>query len=87
MSNSNNYLPISVILVLWNNSAHLIQCLDCLSAQTIKSFEIVVIDNGSTDDSREKLKNYRPGWKLQVEYLESNLGFAVANNIGARLAR
>jgi len=86
---TNSYTParISVILVAWNSSAHLAQCLDCLAEQTIKDFEIIIVDNGSTDGSINGLESRWPGLTLGVKCLDSNLGFATANNIGARLAR
>lgn len=87
MSNFNTLTHVSVILVTWNNSAHLAKCLDCLVAQTNKDFEIIIVDNGSTDGSISGLKNSWAQLNLRIERLPSNLGFAVANNIGARLAR
>ncbi len=77
---------LSVILVTWNSSAYLAQCLACLAAQAIKDFEIIIVDNGSKDDSIDGLKSRWPGLTLRIERLDQNLGFAVANNIGSRLA-
>ncbi|MBE3141081.1 MAG: glycosyltransferase family 2 protein [Thermoplasmata archaeon] len=42
---------MSVILVTWNSAVHLPHCLDCLAAQTLKDFEVMLVDNGSTDGS------------------------------------
>jgi GT2 family glycosyltransferase len=53
--------------------------------QTFKNFEVIVVDNGSTDGSVSYLKKYHP--ETIVIELKENLGFAVANNIGARRAR
>lgn len=87
MNSSNTIVRISVLLVTWNNSTHLAKCLDCLTAQTIRDFEIIIIDNGSTDGFINRLENHWPDLDLHIERLDSNLGFAVANNIGARLAQ
>lgn len=78
---------LSVILVTWNSSAYLAQCLACLAAQTIKDFEIIIVDNGSTDGSISGLKNSWAQLNLRIERLPTNHGFAAANNLGARLAR
>ena len=87
MDNSDIPARISVILVTWNSSTHLIRCLECLSAQTVKDFEIIIVDNGSTDGFFYGLENRWPELALRLERLDSNLGFAVANNIGVRFAR
>jgi GT2 family glycosyltransferase len=77
---------VSVIIVYWNSAEHLTHCLDCLSLQTIRDFEIIIIDNGSTDGGTDALEQRYPELQLHLESLESNQGFAAANNIGARLA-
>jgi GT2 family glycosyltransferase len=86
----NNFDPppcISVILVTWNSAVHMPRCLDCLAAQTLKDFEVVLVDNGSTDGSLDGLESRWPGLTLRLERLDKNRGFAAANNVGARLAR
>lgn len=77
---------ISIIIVIWNAGEHFSSCLSALSRQTEKEFEIVVIDNGSTDGVVEDL-SCGPEFHIAVKKMEKNLGFAVANNLGARLAR
>jgi GT2 family glycosyltransferase len=76
---------ISIVIVTWNSSRYLFRCLTALARQTFTDFEILIIDNGSTDTTLDILKTYRPS--IKVRSLPENLGFAVANNIGARLAR
>jgi len=78
---------ISVIMVAWNSKAHLSTCLSALSKQTFQDIEVILVDNGSTDGSADGIESCWPDLHLTVERLEQNLGFAVANNIGARLAR
>jgi GT2 family glycosyltransferase len=78
---------VSIIIVTWNSEKYLPACLDALSKQTNKDFEIVIVDNGSTDEGCLDLEKKYPGLKLTVKKLDANLGFAPANNIGARLAR
>lgn len=55
--------------------------------QTFKDFEIILVDNGSTDGSVTRLEDKYPNLELNIQRLRSNRGFAAANNIGARLAR
>jgi len=83
-----NDLPlVSVIIVTWNSAAHLSRCLECLAVQTFKDFEVVLIDNGSSDGCLDGDENQKPALRLQVERLGENKGFAAANNLGAHLAR
>ncbi len=77
---------ISIILLTWNSAAYLPRCLASLCAQTYQDFEVIIVDNGSSDDATLGLETQYPNLNLRVEQLESNLGFAVANNIGAKLA-
>jgi GT2 family glycosyltransferase len=78
---------VSIILVSWNSAEHLPRCLESLSQQTFRNFEILIVDNGSADQGMERLEQKYHGLDLRLERLGSNRGFAVANNIGARLAR
>lgn len=78
---------ISVVIVCWNNAAHLPRCLKSLSEQTFTGFEVLIVDNGSTDGGVDELPDRYPKLHLRVERLETNRGFAAANNVGARLAR
>lgn len=77
----------SIIIVTWNSERYVSPCLNALSAQINKDFEIVIIDNGSTDNGYEDLEEKYPDVKLIIHKLNANLGFAPANNIGAHLAR
>ena len=78
---------IYVIIVCWNSANYLSRCLNSLSAQTNRNFEVIIVDNDSKDNSAVRLEENHPDLDLRVEHLGSNKGFAVANNIGARLAR
>ncbi len=73
---------ISVIIVNWNGAACLPSCLDALSNQTYQNFELIIVDNGSTDQSAVGLEARWPGLKL-IRHNE-NIGFAAANNEGVR---
>lgn len=76
---------VSIIIVTWNSKGYLPQCLDALSTQTNEDFEILILDNGSTDQEYLNLEGKYLGLKITVKKLNENLGFAVANNLGARL--
>lgn len=78
---------VPVIIVCWNSGEYLPRCLSGLSTQTYRDFEVILIDNGSTDESTLRLLENYSNINLHIERFETNRGFAVANNIGARLAR
>jgi GT2 family glycosyltransferase len=76
---------VSIIIVNWNGLKHLPRCLEALVRQTFTDFEVLVIDNGSTDKSVDGLEQRWPD--IKVTRLNQNVGFAAANNLGAHLAR
>ncbi|MBI5825774.1 MAG: glycosyltransferase family 2 protein [Chloroflexi bacterium] len=78
---------ISIIVLCWNSAAHLPQCLNTLTSQSYKDFEVIVIDNNSLDGSIENLVQLWPALNLKLERLNENKGFATANNIGVKFAR
>jgi len=75
---------VSIIIVNWNGLEHLPTCLESLSAQTFRDFEVVLVDNGSSDGSADFLRSCYP-WVNLVE-LSHNTGFATGNNIGLQHA-
>jgi GT2 family glycosyltransferase len=78
---------VSVIIVTWNCADYLPRCLDCLKAQSVQDFEVVIVDNASSDDGISDLEAKHPELTFTIEKLAENTGFAVANNVGAQLAR
>lgn len=72
-------IKTSVIIPNWNGAKYLRGCLDSLWDQATPDTEIIVIDNGSTDESMEILSKY-PG--IKVIRNEENRGFAAAVNQG-----
>ena len=73
---------VTVIVVNWNGRHHLEGCLAALQAQTFTGFDIIVVDNGSTDGSVEWLKAHFPWVRLICN--AHNAGFAAANNQAIR---
>ncbi|MBP9750447.1 MAG: glycosyltransferase family 2 protein [Candidatus Peribacteraceae bacterium] len=76
---------VSVILVNWNGKKWLERCLDSLLGQSEPPLEIVLVDNASSDGSREWVQAFYPDVRL-VEQAE-NVGFARAVNAGIAVAR
>ncbi len=78
-------MDLSIIVVNWNTSDVLRDCLQSIYVQTESfEFEVIVIDNASVDDSVHMLKAEFPNVTI-IENTE-NLGFAAANNQGLAIA-
>jgi hypothetical protein len=76
---------VSVILVNWNGMKWLDKCLKSLMDQTYNDFEIILVDNDSSDGSVEFVQKNFPNVRVIVN--KSNLGFASGNNIGINNAK
>jgi FkbM family methyltransferase len=79
---------VSVIVAVHNVEKYLSQCLDSLVNQTLQNIEIIALDDASTDNSLNVMKEYRSRYPdLRVIECEKNLGLASVRNLGMRLAR
>jgi hypothetical protein len=77
-------LLVSVVIVNRDGRSHLEGCLGSLARQTYQPLEVIVVDNGSADDSISFVKSNYPETKILE--LGENRGFSVANNIGIAAA-
>lgn len=75
---------ISVIIPNWNGAAHLPECLAALNAQTERDFEVLIVDNNSTDESLRLLAARHT--TVRVIALPHNAGFTGACNAGMAAA-
>ena len=73
---------VRVIVLNWNGRFWLGGCLEALRQQDCPPFEIVLVDNGSTDGSADFVRQRFP--ECRVVALGANIGFAAGNNAGAR---
>lgn len=70
---------ISVVIPTYNRGSFVEHAVDSVLAQTYKDYEIIVVDDGSTDDTREKIQSY--GDRVRYLYQE-NRGPSAARNRG-----
>jgi len=75
---------VSIIIVNWNGREYLPTCLDSLERQSFRDFETILVDNGSTDGSRELVRESYL-WVCLIE-LPTNTGFSGGNNAGLAVA-
>ena len=81
----NTQAPIGVIIPTYNRADVLITCLQHLEAQTWRDFEVVIVDDGSTDSTRRLVEQYRETSPLRIRFLsQPNSGPATARNVAIR---
>lgn len=74
---------VSIICVNWNGGEVFRQCLKSILKISYPNYEMIVIDNGSVDQSIQYLKKIKDeGMKIKIIRNKTNLGFAKANNQG-----
>ena len=80
----------SVIVLNWNSLPYLKNCLESLKNQSFRNFELICVDNGSSDGSKNWLQSNDlaaiVGAPSQTIFCDENLGFAEGMNIGMRKA-
>jgi len=84
MANRNPKPSVSVIIPTYNRGWTLRAAVDSVLAQTYRDFELIVVDDGSTDDTVEILPSYGPD--IQV-LRQANAGVSAARNTGVRSAK
>jgi GT2 family glycosyltransferase len=75
-------LSTSVVILNYNGGKDVIECLESVCNIDYQNYEIIVVDNASTDNSLENIRGKFPEAKIIKN--ESNLGFAEGNNVGIR---
>lgn len=77
---------VTVVIPVYNGSAHVAQTVECLLAQTMDDFELLLIDDGSTDDSVAVLEGYTDS-RVRVIRNSTNVGLPTTLNIANAHAR
>lgn len=75
---------VSVVIPTFNRGEHLIGALESVFAQTHQDYEVIVVDDGSTDDTRRRLQPYVE--RIRYFY-QDNQGASAARNKGIEFAR
>ncbi len=80
-------MKYSIIVCVYNGSSYIDSCFSSLLAQTYTSYEIIVIDDGSTDDSLTLLTAYEKKYKDKITVIhQENQGLSVGRNNGVKQA-
>jgi GT2 family glycosyltransferase len=75
---------VAVVVLNWNGWRDTVRCLQSLQQLAYPNYRIIVVDNGSTDDSVDQIRRVAPG--AVIVQNGSNLGFAGGSNVGIRCA-
>lgn len=79
-------MKISLIVPVYNTAQYLPKCLDSLVNQALKDIEILVINDGSPDNSQEIIKRYEEKYSFVHGFLKENGGLSHARNYGIQRA-
>lgn len=80
---------VSIIMPVYNSARYLSEAIESCLDQTYRKFELIIIDDGSNDDSKEIIEFYWRKYpdKIKVHFFQKNQGAAAARNKGIKMAR
>lgn len=79
---------VSIIILTYNSLKFIEKCLESVLNTNYEKFEIVIVDNGSTDGTVELIqKRFGEEEKIKLIVNRENVGFAEGNNVGAKFAK
>ena len=76
---------VSITIVTWNSAQYLGECFASIERQDCRDIQVIIVDNASTDGTRELLRQVESKWR--VIYNDSNVGFAAGQNQAIRVSR
>ncbi len=77
---------VSIIIPVYNSKKYLKKCLDSILEQTYKNLEIILVDDGSTDESKKLVDDYEKSNHLIKAIHQKNSGLSSARNTGLKIA-
>ena len=79
-------IKVSVIVPVYNVEEYLERCLKSLVNQTLKDIEIIVVNDGTKDNSQKIIDKYAKKYKFVKSYIKENGGLSSARNYGLKYA-
>lgn len=77
---------VSVYITNYNYERFIRQSIDCIFEQSFKNWELIIIDDGSSDGSRSIIEEYRKYSQVTIIY-QQNKGLNITNNVAMRVAK
>jgi glycosyltransferase involved in cell wall biosynthesis len=78
---------VSVIIPTYNRANLVEKAIKSVLKQTYQDFEIIVVDDGSTDNAEEIIRGFKDKRVKYIKKYKENKGSSVARNIGIKVAR
>ena len=75
---------VSIIVPIYNSEKYISACIESILHQTYKDFELLLIDDGSTDNTNNIIKKYKDS-RIKI-YRQENKGTGAARNLGMKHA-
>lgn len=76
-------MDTSIVVLVYNSEKTIRRCIDSLLSQTYKDFELIIVDDGSKDNSISIIESYADS-RIKIIKNEKNLGIAKSRNVGLR---
>lgn len=83
----NKNILVSVIVPIYNSERFLKECIESIASQTFKDFEVLLINDGSTDESPQICDNYSKKYNNFITFHKGNSGVSSTRNYGIERAR
>src|SRR6056297_2118486 len=82
-----NACNLSVIVPVYNGEKYLKSCLESLAVQTLDNMEVIIIDDGSTDDTTDIARTFEETYRHFRVVRQQNSGRSAARNRGLDMAK
>ncbi len=79
-------MKYSIIIPVYNTKKYLKRCIDSIINQDYQNYEIIIINDGSPDNSEEILKNYKNNPKIKI-IKQTNHGLSYSRNVGIKKSK
>lgn len=83
-----NEIKVSIIVPVYNTEKFLRKCIESIINQTLQDIEIILINDGSTDNSHDVCLEYAEKYSEKIRYINNkNIGCSATRNLGINLAK
>jgi len=77
-------IVVSIIIPCYNSESHLNRCIASILTSSYKEFELLIVNDGSTDNTKKVISKFKKENRIKIINLNNNIGPARARNIGVK---